>query len=139
MLHDPDASKDVRKAKAQLLNRVKVNHEMILSSPFRPHNRTTLEDEDQPAPAYTAVPPRQLPPGSSGNVIVGCMKNEAPYILEWVAHHRAVGFDNFLIYTNDCTDGTDAVLARLQDLGILQHRNNDDWKGNSPQQQWQAG
>lgn len=134
MLHDPDASKDVRKAKAQLLNRVKVNHEMILSSPFRPHNRTTLEDEDQPAPAYTAVPPRQLPPGSSGNVIVGCMKNEAPYILEWVAHHRAVGFDNFLIYTNDCTDGTDAVLARLQDLGILQHRNNDDWKGNSPQQ-----
>ena len=62
------------------------------------------------------------------------MKNEAPYILEWVAYHRAVGFDNFLIYTNDCTDGTDAVLGRLQDMGILQHRNNNDWKGNSPQQ-----
>jgi len=134
MLSDPAASEDARAANAQLLNRVKVNHEMILSSPFRPHNDTAPEGEDQPAPAYTTVPPRQLPPGNSGNVIVGCMKNEAPYILEWVAYHRAVGFDNFLIYTNDCTDGTDAVLGRLQDMGILQHRNNNDWKGNSPQQ-----
>lgn len=134
MLSDPVASEADREANAHLLNRVKVNHEMILSSPFRPHNRAALEGEDLPAPAYTTVAPRQLPPGSSGNVIVGCMKNEAPYILEWVAYHRAVGFDNFLIYTNDCTDGTDAVLGRLQEMGILQHRNNDNWKGNSPQQ-----
>ena len=134
MLSNPAVSEADREANAHLLNRVKVNHEMILSSPFRPHNRAALEGEDLPAPAYTTVAPRQLPPGSSGNVIVGCMKNEAPYILEWVAYHRAVGFDNFLIYTNDCTDGTDAVLGRLQELGILQHRNNDDWKGNSPQQ-----
>ncbi|SFG30528.1 glycosyltransferase family 2 protein [Sulfitobacter dubius] len=134
MLSDPAASEADREANAHLLNRVKVNHEMILSSPFRPHNRAAPEGEDQPAPAYTTVAPRELPPGSSGNVIVGCMKNEAPYILEWVAYHRTVGFDNFLIYTNDCTDGTDAVLGRLQEMGILQHRNNNDWKGNSPQQ-----
>lgn len=134
MLSDPAASEADREANAHLLNRVKVNHEMILSSPFRPHNRAAPEGEDQPAPTYTTVAPRQMPPGSSGNVIVGCMKNEAPYILEWVAYHRAVGYDNFLIYTNDCTDGTDAVLGRLQEMGILQHRNNDDWKGNSPQQ-----
>ncbi|MEP3688806.1 MAG: glycosyltransferase family 2 protein [Sulfitobacter dubius] len=134
MLSNPAVSEADREANAQLLNRVKVNHEMILSSPFRPHNRAAPEGEDQPAPAYTTVAPRKLPPGSSGNVIVGCMKNEAPYILEWVAYHRTVGFDNFLIYTNDCTDGTDAVLGRLQEMGILQHRNNDNWKGNSPQQ-----
>ena len=62
------------------------------------------------------------------------MKNEAPYILEWIAYHRAIGVDHFLIYTNDCSDGTDAVLDRLQQMGIIQHRNNDNWKGNSPQQ-----
>ena len=134
LLHDPDAPEETRAANDRLLTRLKVNHETILRGPFRPHNGAAPAGEDQPAPAYTAVPPRTLPPGSSGNVIVACMKNEAPYIVEWVAYHRAVGFDNFLIYTNDCSDGTDAVLGRLQDMGILQHRNNDDWKGNSPQQ-----
>ena len=62
------------------------------------------------------------------------MKNEAPYILEWVAYHRMIGVDHFLIYTNGCSDGTSELLDRLQALGILQHRNNDNWKGNSPQQ-----
>ncbi len=119
---------------ARLVNRIKVNHEMILRGPFRPHNAVTVEGEDQPASPFTPVPPRSLPPGSSGNVIVGCMKNEAPYILEWVAYHRSIGFDNFLVYTNDCTDGTDALLSHLQALGIVEHRTNDNWRGNSPQQ-----
>jgi len=91
-------------------------------------------DEEQLAAAYSEVPMRSLPNGSSGNVIVGCMKNEAPYIIEWVAYHRAMGVDNFLIYTNDCSDGTSEILDRLQAMGIVQHRNNDGWKGNSPQQ-----
>ncbi|WP_150121398.1 glycosyltransferase family 2 protein, partial [Sulfitobacter sp. HI0023] len=89
--------------------------------------------EDSAAP-YPPAPPRNLPGDSTGNVIVGCMKNEAPYIVEWVAYHRAIGVDNFLIYTNGCEDGTSELLDRLQEMGVLQHRNNDDWKGNSPQQ-----
>ena len=99
-----------------------------------PHNDLGRTDEDAPAPPYEPMPPRSLPDGSTGRVVVGCMKNEAPYILEWVAYHRMIGVDNFLIYTNDCTDGTDEILDRLQALGILQHRDNTDWKGNSPQQ-----
>jgi hypothetical protein len=62
------------------------------------------------------------------------MKNEAPYILEWVAYHRAIGVDHFLIYTNGCEDGTTEILDRLQALGVLQHRDNNNWSGNSPQQ-----
>jgi hypothetical protein len=62
------------------------------------------------------------------------MKNEAPYIVEWIAHHRAIGFDTFLIYTNGCTDGTDAILKRLDAMGVVHHRDNDDWSGQSPQQ-----
>ena len=42
---------------------------------------------------------------------VSMMKDEAPYLLEWFAHHLAVGFTDILVYTNDCTDGTDDMLA----------------------------
>ena len=102
-------------------------------SPFKPHNRLgCVKEEAEPAPYATA--PRQSPEGGTGNVIVGCMKNEAPYIVEWVAYHRAVGFDNFLIYSNGCEDGTSQILDRLQAMGVLQHRDNDGWRGKSPQQ-----
>ncbi|MFO6462987.1 glycosyltransferase family 2 protein [Jannaschia sp. KMU-145] len=56
--------------------------------------------------------------------IVTCMKNEGPFILEWLAYHRAIGVDDVLVYTNDCTDGTDTLLDLLQDHGIVQHRDN---------------
>ena len=56
--------------------------------------------------------------------IVTTMKNEGPFILEWLAYHRAIGVDDFLIYTNDCTDGTDAFLDLLQAKGLVQHRDN---------------
>ena len=128
---DDSAAQD---ANARLLNRIKVNHQMVLSTQFKPHNTLGAVNEEALGAAYTPTPPRVLKPGSTGNVIVGCMKNEAPYILEWIAYHRAIGVDHFLIYTNDCSDGTDAVLDRLQQMGIIQHRNNDNWKGNSPQQ-----
>ena len=130
----PGAEGGSEAAQERLLNRVKVNHQMILSSPFRPHNAIGAVNEEDLAAAYAPMPPRVLKPGSTGNVIVGCMKNEAPYILEWIAYHRAIGVDNFLIYTNDCTDGTDLVLGRLMEMGLVEHRNNDNWKGNSPQQ-----
>lgn len=110
------------------------NFERLRRSSYAPHNRLGAVNEEELAAAYTPPPPRVLPHGSTGNVIVGCMKNEAPYIVEWVAYHRAIGIDDFLIYTNGCEDGTSELLDRLQDMGVLQHRNNDDWKGNSPQQ-----
>jgi len=56
--------------------------------------------------------------------IVTTMKNEGPFILEWLAYHRAIGVEDFLIYTNDCTDGTDTMLQMLQDKGFVQHREN---------------
>ncbi|MGB3409104.1 MAG: glycosyltransferase family 2 protein [Jannaschia sp.] len=56
--------------------------------------------------------------------IITCMKNEGPFILEWIAYHRAIGVDDFLVYTNDCTDGTDTLLDLLQGQGVVQHREN---------------
>jgi hypothetical protein len=110
------------------------NFEKLRGSPFAPHNKLGSVNEEALTAAYTPMAPRTLPEGSSGTVIVGCMKNEAPYIVEWIAYHRAMGIDNFLIYTNGCEDGTSEILDRLQEMGVLQHRNNDGWKGNSPQQ-----
>ena len=106
----------------------------LKTSAYAPHNRLGAVNEEDLAAAFAPARKRTLAEGSSGNVIVGCMKNEAPYIVEWVAYHRAIGIDNFLIYTNDCTDGTDEILRRLQKMGVVEHRNNNDWRGQSPQQ-----
>ena len=68
--------------------------------------------------------PALTPPAEPRTAIVTTMKNEAPFILEWLAWHRAIGVTDFLIYTNDCTDGTDALLEMLQRKGLVQHRVN---------------
>lgn len=49
------------------------------------------------------------------------MRNEGPHCLEWIAHHLAVGIDHFLIYTNDCDDGTDLILDALENAGLVTH------------------
>lgn len=131
----PRAAEDLTETARRIMPDAAIaNFERLRGSPYAPHNRLGTVAEDTPAADFDPMPPRQLPEGSSGNVIVGCMKNEAPYILEWVAYHRAIGVDNFLIYTNGCEDGTDEILSRLDALGIVHHRLNDDWKGKSPQQ-----
>lgn len=121
-------------AERLMSDRAKENFHDLRTGRFAPHNRLGRVNEEELAAAFASVPMRSLPKGNSGNVIVGCMKNEAPYILEWVAYHRTIGVDNFLIYTNGCEDGTDELLDRLQEMGVVQHRLNDNWKGNSPQQ-----
>lgn len=54
-------------------------------------------------------------------LLVAIMRDEAPYILEWVSHHRAVGFTDILVFTNNCRDGTDHILDRLMDLHLVVH------------------
>jgi hypothetical protein len=67
-------------------------------------------------------------------VAVSTMKDEAPYVLEWVAHHLAVGFTDVLVYTNDCTDDTDTLLKHLETLDIgVHHRENEVPEGIKPQ------
>ncbi len=53
------------------------------------------------------------------------MRNEGAFLLEWLAHHRAVGFSDFLVFSNDCQDGTDRMLDRLAERGWLTHLRND--------------
>ena len=59
-------------------------------------------------------------------LLVTAMKNEGPFILEWAAYHLSIGVDRFLVYTNDCEDGSDAIWERLAALGYGAHERNDD-------------
>lgn len=65
-----------------------------------------------------------------------CQKNEGPFLLEWIAYHRLIGVTDFIVFSNDCEDGSDAMLARLQDHGVLRHIPQEVEKGKSIQ--WQA-
>lgn len=53
------------------------------------------------------------------------VRNEGAFLLEWLAHHRAAGVTDFLVYSNDCQDGTDTMLDRLAEMGWLTHERND--------------
>lgn len=66
-----------------------------------------------------------------GRTIVTMMKDEAPFLFHWIAHHRLIGFDRIVVFTNDCSDGTDTMLDRLHAMGeVIHHRNKvpDDGK-----------
>jgi glycosyl transferase family 2 len=55
---------------------------------------------------------------------VTCVKNEGPFLLEWIAFNRLLGVTDFLFYSNHCTDGTDTLLDVLAARGLVEHRAN---------------
>lgn len=67
------------------------------------------------------------------HVLISSLKNEGPFILEWVAHHRVLGFDAIYVASNDCTDGSDALLAALDRAGLIGHVPNEVPEGVIPQ------
>lgn len=68
-------------------------------------------------------------------LVISAMKNEGPFILEWIAHHLSIGVGHFLIYTNDCDDGTNEILDRLGEMGFVTRLDNPFKrdKGQKPQ------
>jgi len=65
-------------------------------------------------------------------LVVTALKDEGPYILEWAAYYTAIGFSNILVFENDSTDFSDAILLRLRELGAIEYIKNKDYSG-SPQ------
>jgi hypothetical protein len=57
----------------------------------------------------------------SERVLFSAQKNEGPFLLEWVAYHRVIGFDRIVVVSNDCEDGSDDLLDRLADAGVVDH------------------
>ena len=67
------------------------------------------------------------------HVLMSSMKDEGPFILEWVAHHLVTGFDAIYVASNDCSDGSDRLLAALDAAGYITHVPNAVGPGDSPQ------
>lgn len=59
---------------------------------------------------------------NTATVLFSAMKNEGPFILEWVAHHRAIGFNEIIVVSNDCDDGSAELLDALDASGYVTHR-----------------
>ena len=58
---------------------------------------------------------------SSRKVLFSAQKNEGPFILEWVAYHKVIGFTDIIVFSNDCTDGSDDLLDALAAAGEVVH------------------
>lgn len=67
------------------------------------------------------------------HVLICSMKDEGPFILEWVAHHLVTGFDAIYVASNDCSDGSDRLLAALDRAGYITHVPNVLAPGDIPQ------
>lgn len=65
--------------------------------------------------------------------VVTTMKNEGAFLLEWVAHHKVLGFDHIVICTNDCDDPTREMALRLQAMGLARHHATQRWDRTSLQ------
>ena len=72
-----------------------------------------------------------LAPGR--RVLFTAVRNEAPFLLEWIAYHQAIGFDTIIVASNDCDDGTDELLQALQAAGHLRHIRHEVPVGKRPQ------
>lgn len=50
------------------------------------------------------------------------VKNEIWYIPEWIEFHLMQGFEHFILYDNNSTDGSPEILRPYIDAGILEFR-----------------
>jgi len=58
--------------------------------------------------------------------LVGTVKDEGPYLLEWIIYYKHIGFSQIVIASNDCSDGTHEMLDYLHQTGEITHIENSD-------------
>jgi hypothetical protein len=54
--------------------------------------------------------------------VVAILKNEAPYVREWIEYYRLVGATKFYIYDNDSQDRLKTVISDYIDSGIVVYK-----------------
>ena len=77
---------------------------------------------DLPCTAATRVAKRRgyrFAPSPAKFGVVGIAKNEAPYLLQWIAHYRVLGFQEITIYDNQSNDASSRILSSLSRAGII--------------------
>jgi len=69
----------------------------------------------------------------SNKILFSAVKNEGPFLIEWIAYHKAIGFDTILIVSNDSDDGTTELLDALDAAGEVDHIHHSVGSDESPQ------
>lgn len=67
-----------------------------------------------------------------GSLVITAVKNEGPYLLQWVAWQQALGFENILVVHNDCTDFSVRLLKLLEVHGVLTQQRHWPKAGEPP-------
>lgn len=75
--------------------------------------------------ALTRLALERVPFRKGSAAVVGTMRDDGIYILEWVAHHRCLGFEHLFVYTNDNADHSDELLDALARAGIVTVTQNE--------------
>jgi hypothetical protein len=52
--------------------------------------------------------------------LVTSIRDEGINLLEWIAHHRLMGIEDFIVYANDISDGSAALLNMLAVQEVIQ-------------------
>src|SRR5690606_11488643 len=89
--------------------------------------RSVSVRDEQTAPAQDRAVP--VP----GTYLFTAVRNEAPFLIEWIAYHKVIGFENIIIAANPSTDGTDELLAALDEAGEIMFVPHDPPEGVGPQ------
>jgi Glycosyl transferase family 2 len=71
----------------------------------------------------------------NGSTLVTSIRDEGPFVLEWIAWYRMLGFENILVMHNDCTDHSPQLLRLLERAGILVQKKNVPDPARPPQPQ----
>lgn len=53
--------------------------------------------------------------------IVAIIKNEGPYLQEWIEYHKLIGVEKFYLYDNGSTDDTKKILSKYIKSGIVEY------------------
>lgn len=53
--------------------------------------------------------------------ICAIVKNEAPYLAEWIEYHKLLGTERFIIYDNESNDNIMDILGPYIDSGIVEY------------------
>jgi hypothetical protein len=51
--------------------------------------------------------------------VIGTMRDDGIYAIEWIAHYQELGFDPIVIYSNDNADGSEWLLRTLAEQGQI--------------------
>lgn len=117
---DPDA---MGEQTPKIVKQARVSIRMILQKKLHPELSVIPFEPVVTAAPHLISQPQFL--GQKVKIAIGtCARDEGPFILEWVAYYKAIGVTDFVVYTNDCSDGTDEILDRLDEMRVVSRFDN---------------